>query len=112
MAEEDEEKRGRPDSEFPPASFPSLFADGVTSHVNAMGISKFYFYRIDPNMHGRGGSVLNPVFSVNMPTHGFIDMAAFFYTRVLALIEDDTTARAQWEESVEANEKKRLEGKK
>lgn len=100
MAEEDELRSGRPASEFPQATFPTAFVDGVASHVNGEGISKIYFYRVDPNMFGRGGITHNPTFQVVIPTRGFVEMAAFFYQRAKFLINTGVIDEAAWEKAL------------
>lgn len=103
MVDIDDPKRGRPDSEFPHINFPTVFADGVVSHVNANGISKFYFQRVEPNMYGSGGAVVTPFMVVAMPTPGFVAMAAFFHQRVQFLISRGDTTQAEWERVLKEN---------
>src|SRR5262245_31968110 len=78
---------GRPISEFPSGQFPVVFADGVLSHASASGQAKFYLFRIDPNMYGRGGAIFNPIAQVVMPTMGFLNTAAFLYKRAQAMVK-------------------------
>lgn len=70
--------QGRPAEEFPPATFPTVFADGVASYARGPGFVKFYLYRVDPNMFGRGGSVSTPFAQVVMSSLGFGQATALF----------------------------------
>jgi hypothetical protein len=104
MAEIDDPKRGRPDAEFPSFNFPSVFADGVLSHVNSLGMSKFYLYRTDPNMFGRGGAITTPTVQINMPTHGLVQSVAFLHQRVQFLIRRGDVTQSDWDQALKDNE--------
>jgi hypothetical protein len=104
MQEPQDPKRGRPPDEFPGTNVPVAYTDGVSSFVNVGGITKFYFYRIDPNIWGRGGAVFNPVAQVVMPTHSFVATAAFFYGQARRMIGSNEITQQQWDEAVAAIE--------
>jgi hypothetical protein len=87
------EHAGRPDSEFPTANFPTVFADGVLSLAPGPGIVKYYLYRVDPNMFGRGGMAANPSLQVVMPLSGFVEMAVFFEKQISDLISQGQISR-------------------
>jgi hypothetical protein len=93
---------GRPISEFPSGQFPVVFADGVLSHVSAAGQTKFYLFRIDPNMYGRGGAIFNPIAQVVMPTLGFLSTAAFLYKRALAMVKSGEVTQEQFDQAMAA----------
>ncbi|MGO9399745.1 MAG: hypothetical protein ACLP19_18160 [Xanthobacteraceae bacterium] len=78
----------RPPEEFPPNTFPTVFADGVASYAKGAGFVKFYLYRIDPNMFGRGGSVANPFAQVVMGTYGFAQAFVLFERAMEELIKE------------------------
>jgi hypothetical protein len=71
-------RQERPPEEFPPATFPTVFCDGVASYAIGPGFVKFYLYRVDANMFGRGGAVANPFAQVVMSTFGFAQAFVLF----------------------------------
>jgi hypothetical protein len=77
---------GRPEGEFPPSGFPTVFADGVSGYQPSAQTVKFFLYRLDPNMFGRSGFRANPFGQVVMPTVGFVQTAAFFQHAVKQLV--------------------------
>ena len=81
--------------DFPPANFPTLFADGVLSMTHGRGVVKFYFHRIDPEMFARGANNTLPIAQVVMPAIGFAQMAAFFRRRIEMMIRDGTISEEQ-----------------
>lgn len=78
--------QGRPAGDFPAATFPTVFADGVASYAHGPGFVKFYLYRIDPNMYGRGGAISNPFAQVVMPVVGFAQAVVLFKRALSDLI--------------------------
>jgi len=56
---------------------------------------KFYLHRLDPNMFGRGGSVVNPIAQIVMPTVDFVDMVAFFQQQLRRMIREEYVTQAQ-----------------
>jgi hypothetical protein len=110
MQELPDSKQGRPPDEFPGVDVPVAFADGVSSYVGGGGISKFYFYRIDPNIWGYGGAVFNPVSQVVMPTNGFVTTAAFFYAQARRMIANNEITQQQWDQAVAAIETRATTG--
>jgi hypothetical protein len=77
----------RPATEFPPGTFATAFADGVSAYVRGPGVVKFFLYRVDPNMFGRGGSVSNPFAQIVMPNEAFVRMVTLFNRAVKAMIK-------------------------
>lgn len=73
---------GRPSTEFPPSSFPVTFADSVISFAPANQVVKFYLGRIDPNMFGLGGVIVNPSVQIAMPVNGFLQSVYFFLYQI------------------------------
>ena len=62
---------GNPESEFPTPVTPNVFADGVTGHAPLGPTIRFFLYRNDPNMFGRGGFKPNP-FAQSGNAHSWI----------------------------------------
>jgi hypothetical protein len=89
------ELAGRPLSEFPDQRFPTAFADGVSSIATGAGNMKFCLYRVDPNLFGRGGAVLNPFLQVVMPTFGFVQTAVFFSRQLKVLVDQKVVTQEQ-----------------
>lgn len=101
MADPFDTMQGRPLEEFPAGNVPVAFADGVSSFVNAGGVAKFYFYRIDPNLWGRGGAVYNPVVQVVMPSEAFPLTAAFLVAQVKRMIASKQITQENWDGMVD-----------
>lgn len=78
---------GRPGSEFPASTLPTTFADGLSSYARGDGVIKMFFYRTDPNMFGRGGSVANPFLQVVVPLDGFVRSAVLLQRALKGLID-------------------------
>ncbi len=102
MNAEDAEKitahlAGNPESEFPNAATPNVFADGVTGYAPMGPTIRFFLYRNDPNMFGRGGFKPNPFAQVVMPTHGFAQTAALFHHAVKKLIAANVVTQAEYD---------------
>jgi hypothetical protein len=95
-------KRGRPPEEFPASTFPTVFSDGVISFVPTVPIVKFYLGRIDPNMFGRGGAVMNPFAQVIMPTLAFVDTAAFLQQQVRRMVREKMITQEQVDQAAAA----------
>jgi hypothetical protein len=92
-------RMGRPDAEFPQHTFPTVFADGVVSFIPAPPLVKFFLHRFDPNMFGRGGSVVNPFAQVVMPINGFLHATMFFQSQLDNMVKNNFITREQLEEA-------------
>jgi hypothetical protein len=90
---------GRPATEFPGSTFPTAFADGVLSFVPSPQLVKFYLYRLDPNMFGRGGSVPNPFAQVIMPMAGFLQSTVFLQQQIERMIAHGTITQKQLDDA-------------
>lgn len=66
---------------------PAIFVDGVTNHVTAPGISKFYLYRSDVNPNDPNSFSFSNIVQVVMPATGFADMVAFFEHRLKVMVK-------------------------
>jgi hypothetical protein len=93
---------GRPDSEFPTSTTPTVFADGVSGYAPGPGVIKFFLYRVDPNMFGRLGTKANPIVQVAMPFFGFAQMTALFQHGVEKLIAAGQLKQAEYDEMIKA----------
>jgi hypothetical protein len=87
-------RSNRPLSEFPDSRFPTAFADGVSSLTPGPGIVKFFFYRVDPNTLGRGGTVNSPFLQIAMHNYGFAQMTLFFQRQLKKLVEQKQIPQA------------------
>lgn len=90
-----DELGGRPNTEFPPSTMPTAYAEGASSYIRGEGVVKFYLYRTDSNMFGRGGYVSNPFVQVVMPNEGFVRTVALFQRAVNSLIQSGHITQAQ-----------------
>jgi hypothetical protein len=73
--------------EFAPSTFPTVFADGVLSFTIGQQIVRFYLFRTDPNMFGKGGGKTNPFAQVIMPTVGFLQSMMFLQQQLERMVE-------------------------
>src|SRR5262245_46697378 len=63
---------------FPPATLPTVFADGVVNVAPSASVIRFYLYRADPEQTGKGEYQNQAVVQIVMPVLGFVQMATFF----------------------------------
>jgi hypothetical protein len=68
---------------------PLIFADGVTSHYYATGITKFYLSRLDPDPHASGPPKLINLAQIVMTADGFAQMVTFFQRRLEIMIKEN-----------------------
>jgi len=73
---------------FPPANFPTVFADSVLSMANSPSVVKFYLARIEPNFAGDGTNQLQAFAQVIMPINGFARMFVFFEAQLRLLVQN------------------------
>lgn len=71
--------------EYPRAEIPTIFADGVKNMANSTHIVKFYFYRLDPNVHDPNKAQLRTCAQAVLPMDGFINMYAFLERAIQTL---------------------------
>lgn len=90
----------RPAAEFPTPATPTIFADGVSSYAPGAGVTKFFLYRLDPNMYARGGVKANPIAQVVMPVHGFAQTAALFQHGVRQLITAGLLSQSDFDQMI------------
>lgn len=95
---------GRPETEFPTSATPTVFADGVSGYAPGPGVIKFFLYRIDPNMFGRGGAKANAVVQVVMPFHGFAQTAALFHHAIKQVIAAGVVSQSDFDQMINAVE--------
>jgi len=91
---------GRPEAEFPTPVTPTVFADGVSSYAPGPGVVKFFLYRMDPNMYGRGDVKPNPIVQVAMPLVGFAQTAALFQHAIKTLIAGGALSQSDFDQLV------------
>jgi len=84
--------------EFPPASFPTVFADGVSNLTPGPGVVKFYFTRTDAGFQSLVKFITHPFAQVIMPTVPFVQMAIFFERSVAALVSRGKITQAEVDE--------------
>jgi hypothetical protein len=89
---------GNPESEFPTATFPTCYADGVSGYLPSSAGVKFFLYRSDPNMFGRMGAKANPFVQVVMPIEAFARSVALFDHAINALIKAEVLSQAQMDQ--------------
>jgi hypothetical protein len=83
--------------QYPPATIPTIFADGVTNFNNSIEITKFYFFRFDPTFAGVGPALPQVFAQVAMPMSGFVATVAFFKAAVEKLVEQGQVSKEAWE---------------
>ncbi len=93
---------GRPAEEFISGTFPTIYADGVSSISATPPLMKMFLFRTDPNVFGRGGAVVNPFVQLVMPVEGFIHTVAFFSWQIEKFIEDKVITQEQFDQAKKA----------
>jgi len=73
---------------FPPANFPTVFADGVISMSNSASVVKFYLARVEPNFVGDNTNQVQAFAQVIMPIDGFATMFVFFEAQLRNLVQN------------------------
>jgi hypothetical protein len=63
---------------FPQATLPTFFADGVLNAAPSANVVRFYLYRSDPELTGKGEYQNQVIAQVVLPTLGFLQAAIFF----------------------------------
>jgi hypothetical protein len=73
---------------FPSPTFPTVFADGVTSMANSASVVKFFLGRLEPSFAGDGRSQMQAFAQVVMPMDGFAMMFVFFEAQLRLLVQN------------------------
>jgi hypothetical protein len=63
---------------FPPATIPTVFADGVVNLAYNPRVTKFYLFRTDPSLKSESDYLNQPFAQIVMPLDAFVQAAAFF----------------------------------
>lgn len=84
--------------EFPPASMPVLYADGVTSVAPAQMVVKFFLGRLEPHLRAENKTLTQPFTQVVMPTGGFLQTALFFENAVKNMLAQGIITTQQIDE--------------
>ena len=78
MAEGPKSNLLRPDGKFPPASLPTVFADGLLNVSNSHSEVRFYLMRADPALNGDAEFKAQPIAQIVMPLQSFMHTTIFF----------------------------------
>ena len=62
---------------FPPATLPTIFADGIANAAPSVSAVKLYLYRSDPEQAGAGEYKSQVIAQIVMPMAGFVHASAF-----------------------------------
>jgi hypothetical protein len=85
----DERRTGQTQSAgFPPANFPTVFADGVVSMSTSASVVKFFLARVEPNFAGDNTNQVQAFAQVIMPIDGFARMFVFFEAQLRILVQN------------------------
>jgi hypothetical protein len=87
-----------PAPEYPVPTFPTAFADTVTSLANSPATVKFFLARFEPDLHGGGTTKVQPFAQVVMPMDGFLAAFCFFENRIKLFIESGHITQAKLDE--------------
>ena len=85
-------------SKFPPASFPTVFADGVMSLANSPAVVKFFLSRTEPSFIGDGTSTTQAFAQVIMPMDAFAGTFAFFEAAIKKYLAEGLITEARLDE--------------
>jgi hypothetical protein len=78
---------------FPPATLPTIFADGIVNAAPSVNAMKFYLYRSDPEQSGKAEYQNQVVAQVVMPLAGFVASYVFLEKAVKKFISDGTISQ-------------------
>lgn len=76
----------KPAQGIPPASIPTVFADGVANLAPTSEIMKFYLYRSDPDILAKPEYQNQVVAQIIMPLSAFVEVALFFERALQSLV--------------------------
>jgi hypothetical protein len=85
-------------NKYPPASFPTVFADGVLSVANSPTVVKFFLSRTEPSFTGDGTSINQAFAQVVMPMDAFAGTFAFFEVAIKKYIAEGLITEARLDE--------------
>ena len=81
--------------DYLPVDSPVMYADGVWSLAHGNGQTKFYLFRLEPNIRGDSTSRPQVFAQVVMPMVGFVATAEFFKRQVAAMLKGNIVTQAQ-----------------
>lgn len=81
--------------DFPPATLPTLYVDGISSIAPSPFVVKFYLARIEPHLRAENKSLIQPFAQMVMPMDGFLQTAMFFENVVKNLLAQGTISQQQ-----------------
>ena len=82
----------------PPASFPTVYADGVLNVAPGPYTVKFYLLRLDPAFDGNPEARAQPFLQIAMPTISFVQMVVFFEKALADLVKQGVVAQSMVDE--------------
>jgi hypothetical protein len=78
---------------YPPATLPTIFADGIVNAAPSANAMKFYLYRSDPEQSGKAEYKNQVVAQVVMPLAGFVASYVFLEKAVKQFMSDGTISQ-------------------
>lgn len=85
--------------DFPPATIPTVYADGVTSLAPSPYVIKFYLARLEPHLRAEDKTLTQPFVQVVMSTIGFLQTAIFFENAIKNMQAQGLISAQQLEEA-------------
>jgi hypothetical protein len=90
-------------SEYPPPTFPTVYADGVLNISNTATIVKFYLSRFDPSFTAAGPQRSQAFAQVIMPMDGFMATFTFFEAAINRYLSQGTITEERLNEMRRVN---------
>jgi hypothetical protein len=90
--------------EYPSASLPVVFADGVASLNWTFGVVKVYLTRYDPHIRVAGPGKEQLASQLVLPIRGFVATALLFRRALDSMVADGTLSQQMLEEAQEADQ--------
>jgi len=78
---------------YPPATLPTIFADGIVNAAPSVNAMRFYLFRTDPEQRGKAEYQNQVVAQVVMPLAGFVASYVFLEKAVKKFISDGTISQ-------------------
>jgi hypothetical protein len=81
-----DDKLVTPKQEFPPASLPTIYADGIVNLAHSGSLARFYLMRTDPSLDGSERYQVQAFAQVVMPLLALVQTAVFLEIEVKRLV--------------------------
>jgi hypothetical protein len=84
--------------EYPATTFPTAFADTISSLAYSPTTVKYFLARFEPDLRGSNSTKSQPFAQVVMPMDGFLAAFCFFENRIKRFLEEGHITQAKLDE--------------